>query len=192
LTPMDTGKIAHGEKPAKGAHHGGHYDFTNGASKKKRRNKKLKTRIPHSRSLRKQFPVNIPLPSEEEVEAALSSTTGRPPISFCFPLGDNQKTTKSFRSEARTAINLVIEFLQTGVWQQVKNQKVIKTPFTQYERSMQENGVAKIILNGSCGYDTDMNYCLSQNKIPTMYATDADEMQLHEQVVQPLHNYRFA
>jgi hypothetical protein len=51
--------------------------------------------------------------------------------------------------------------------------------------------VAKIILNGSYGYDTDMKYYPSQNKILTMCATNAEEMQFYVQVVQHLHNYIF-
>jgi hypothetical protein len=147
LDIVDDGKIAHGDEPAKGAHRGGYYDFTFVPTKKKRRHKKLKSKTPHTRTLRKQFPLDIPLPSQEEKEAALDSPTGRPPITFSFPTGTNNRTGKTFREEARTAVNLTIELMKTGISPLVKQQAVIKN-LVKYERSMEDNGVAQIILSG--------------------------------------------
>jgi hypothetical protein len=60
-----------------------------------------------------------------------------------------------------------------GVDQLVKSQSVSKTQFEQYNKSMQENGMAKIILNSCCGWNTNMKKYPSRNWILTMYARDA-------------------
>jgi hypothetical protein len=191
LDTVDDGKIAYGDEPAKGAHRGGHYDFTYGVAKKKRRHKKLKSKTPQTRTLRKQFPLDIPMPSPEERQAALDSPTGRPPITFSFPPGTNIRTKKTFREEARTAVNLTIELINMGISPLVKQQAVIKH-LDKYERSMEDNGVAQIILCGCYGYDADMTKYPSQNRIKTMYATNPTEKLFYERCVQRLHNYLFA
>ena len=52
--------------------------------------------------------------------------------------------------------------------------------------------MAKLILCGCYGYNTDMTKYPSQNKIKTKYATNPTERQFYEQNVQRMHNYLFA